>query len=32
MTVGQTLRTWSVMETVISVVALVFILLLGWVL
>jgi gluconate:H+ symporter, GntP family len=30
--VGQTLRTWSVMETLISVVGLVFVLLLGLVL
>jgi GntP family gluconate:H+ symporter len=32
MSVGQTLRTWSVMETVISVIALIFVLLLGAVL
>jgi GntP family gluconate:H+ symporter len=29
LTVGQTLRTWSVMETVISVAALAFVLVLG---
>lgn len=30
MKVGQTIKTWSVMETIISVVALLFVLLLGW--
>ena len=29
MTVGQTIKTWSVMETVLSVIGLVFVLLLG---
>ena len=29
MTVGQTIKTWSVMETVLSVTGLVFVLLLG---
>lgn len=32
MSVGQTVKTWSVMETIISVVSLVFILLLSLVL
>ena len=32
MTVGQTIKTWSVMETIISVVGLIFVLLLGLVL
>ena len=30
MTVGQTIKTWSVMETVLSVVGLVLVLLLAW--
>lgn len=29
MTVGQTIKTWSIMETVLSVAVLVFVLLLG---
>jgi GntP family gluconate:H+ symporter len=32
LTVGQTLKTWSIMETLLSVVGLVFVLLLGLVL
>ena len=32
LTVGQTIKTWSIMETIISVVGLIFVVLLGLVL